>query len=122
MYYIPNWFLPSFFSFLSLSHLMVISSKLNILYSFLYRKYINHIHLIFLLLTLPHPKILPLSWPVFHSCPSLLRCLFIVQWDFCLGIIPVYVLCLSQSNHPPLHFLALVSLILCYWTVFGLFP
>jgi hypothetical protein len=44
---------------------------------------------------------LPLAWPVFHSCPSLFRCLLVVQWDFCLGFIPVHALYLSQCN--PLH-------------------
>jgi hypothetical protein len=80
------------------SFFMVISIGLNILYSFLYRKYINHIHLL-----LPSLSIgaLLLAWPVFHSCLSLLRCLFVVQWDFCLGVIPAHGLYLSQCN--PLH-------------------
>jgi hypothetical protein len=81
---------------------MVISTGLKILYSFLHRKFVNHINLLYFLL-LPCPSINSLSsvWPVFHSCPSLFRCLFIVQWDFCLGIVPVHALCLSQYN--PLH-------------------
>jgi hypothetical protein len=29
---------------------------------------------------------------------SLFRCLFAVQWDFCLGIIPVHALCVNQCN------------------------
>jgi hypothetical protein len=40
-------------------------------------------------------------WPVLHSCLSLFWCLFIVQGDFCLGILLANVLCISQSN--PLH-------------------
>jgi hypothetical protein len=43
---------------------------------------------------------LPLVWPGLHFCLSLFRSLFIVQWDFCLGILPVNVLSLSQSNLP----------------------
>jgi hypothetical protein len=39
-------------------------------------------------------------WPILRSCP-MFRCLFIVQCDFCLDIIPVNVLCISQSK--PLH-------------------
>jgi hypothetical protein len=31
-----------------------------------------------------------------HSCPLFFRCFF-VQWDFCLGMIPVHVLCQSQQ-------------------------
>jgi hypothetical protein len=46
---------------------------------------------------------IPLVWPVFHSCPSLFR--FIVQWDFCLSIIPILALYLSQRKPPPLYFL-----------------
>jgi hypothetical protein len=41
---------------------------------------------------------LSLVWSILHSCPPLFRCVFIVQWDFCLGISPVHALCLSQSN------------------------
>jgi hypothetical protein len=52
MYYNPNWFISSFFPpFYHSSLLRVISTGLKILYLFLYRKYINHIHLLnFLLL------------------------------------------------------------------------
>jgi hypothetical protein len=39
--------------------LMVVSASLRILYSFLYREYINHIHLLNFLL-LPKP---PCMWP-----------------------------------------------------------
>jgi hypothetical protein len=46
---------------------------------------------------------------LYHSCPpfnilacysssSLSRHLFIFQWEFCLGISPVSILCLNQSN------------------------
>jgi hypothetical protein len=42
-----------FFSFLLSSLLLVISKGLKILYSLLYRKYINHIHLLNFLLLFP---------------------------------------------------------------------
>jgi hypothetical protein len=53
---------------------------------------------------------LPLAWPVLYSCPSLFRCLFIVQWDFCLGILPISILRLSEYNSRPLYFLTLFPL------------
>jgi hypothetical protein len=54
MYYSLIWFSSSFF-FFYLSHFrMVVSTSLKILYSFLYRKYITHIHLLISLL-LPFP-------------------------------------------------------------------
>jgi hypothetical protein len=66
------------------SFLMVSSPGFNVPYSFFYRKQINHIHLFYP----PSPtSSLSLAWPVWHFCPSLFRCLFIVQWDFCLGIL-----------------------------------
>jgi hypothetical protein len=50
---------------------------------------------------------LPLTQPVLCSCPSLFRCLFIVQWEFCLSLLPVNITCLSQSSLPSLVFLTL---------------
>jgi hypothetical protein len=51
MYYTSNWFIPSIFLLSALvPFFMVISSSLNVLYSFLYRKYINYIHLLYILL------------------------------------------------------------------------
>jgi hypothetical protein len=38
-----------------------------------------------------------------HYCPSLFRCLFIVQWNFCLGILPVCIV-LKLIYTPKLHF------------------
>jgi hypothetical protein len=60
---------PLCFSPFNLSHLlMVILTSLKILCSFLYRKYINHIHLFnFFLLPSLSPSDLPLLWPVFHN-------------------------------------------------------
>jgi hypothetical protein len=56
MYDSQIWFISSIFSFFYLSpFLMVVSMDLKILYSFLYRKYINHIHLLNVLLLPPHP-------------------------------------------------------------------
>jgi hypothetical protein len=59
-------------------------------------------------------------WPVFHSCPSLFRNLFIVERDFHLSIIPVYVLCLSQCN-PHRCTSSFFSPILCCSSVFSVF-
>jgi hypothetical protein len=50
----------------------------------------------------PLHSTLSLAWPVFHSYSL---CLYVVQWNFCLGIIPLHALCLGQCN--PLHFLPL---------------
>jgi hypothetical protein len=52
MYYSPNWFITSIFlPFTLVPFYMVISTRLKFLYSFLFQKYINHIHLLnFLLL------------------------------------------------------------------------
>jgi hypothetical protein len=47
----------------------------------------------------------PLLWPAFYSSSSLFRCLSVDQWDFCLGIISLHTLCLSQCNPTPLYFL-----------------
>jgi hypothetical protein len=96
----PKLVQPFHFSLFYLNPLlMVISTGLNILYSFC----TESTSTIFTFLTsffYPTPPIstLLLVWPAFHSYPSLFRCLFVLQWDFCLGIIPVHVLCLSQSN------------------------
>jgi hypothetical protein len=69
MYYIQNWFIPSiFFHFYLSPLLMVIWTGLKILYSFLYRKYINHIHLLYFLLNF-HLKIMayiPVKLELFH--------------------------------------------------------
>jgi hypothetical protein len=99
-------------------HIWINEIRKKILCSLLYRRYINHIHLFtfFFYPSSPVP-ILPLAWPILHSCLSLFGCLFVVQWDFCLGIISVHVLCLSQSSHPPLHFLTLSPILYCL-TVF----
>jgi hypothetical protein len=60
MYYNPNWFIsPIFLLSTSDPLLMVISTDLKILYLFLYREYINHVHLLNFLL-LPSPT---LMWP-----------------------------------------------------------
>jgi hypothetical protein len=82
---------------------MVTSAGLNVPYSYLYRKYINHIHLLFFLHPTPLVNALSLELPVLHHCTSLFIYLLTVQWDFCLGILPAHVLCLSQSkvNLPP---------------------
>jgi hypothetical protein len=57
-----------FFSFYLRPLLMVISTRLKIPYSSLYRKYISHIHLLkFLVLPCLSPICdLPLVWPIFH--------------------------------------------------------
>jgi hypothetical protein len=49
-----------------------------VLFSYKYVKYINHIHP-------PSPtSTLPLTGPVLHSCPSLFKCMFIVQRGFAM--------------------------------------
>jgi hypothetical protein len=56
--------------------LMVISTGLKIIYSFLYGKYINiFTSLMSFFYTSSPVRCLPLAWPVFHSCASLFRCL-----------------------------------------------
>jgi hypothetical protein len=77
---------------------MVISMGFNISYSYVYRKYILLIFFTFCIYTLPSTSTLPLTLPALHSCPSLFRCWFIVQWEFCLGIFLVNILCLSHSS------------------------
>jgi hypothetical protein len=57
VYYTLIWFISSIFFSLYLSpFLMVISTDLKILYLFLYREFINYIHLNFLLLLSPSPR------------------------------------------------------------------
>jgi hypothetical protein len=51
---------------------------------------------------------LPLTWPCWHSGSSLFKSLLVVQWGFCLSILPVNILCLNQST-PPLLFLPFFS-------------
>jgi hypothetical protein len=66
MYYNPNWFMSSIF--LHSTFLMVVSTSLRILYSFLDRKYINSIHLLSFL-PLPYSSHMwpPLSMTCFHN-------------------------------------------------------
>jgi hypothetical protein len=52
----PKLIHPFHFSLFHFSPLlMVISTSLNVLYSFLHGKYINHIHLVYFLLLPPSP-------------------------------------------------------------------
>jgi hypothetical protein len=68
MYYSLIWFISSIFLLFYFSpFLMGVSTSLNILYLFLYREYINHIHLNFLLLPSLLLCDLPLAWPAFHN-------------------------------------------------------
>jgi hypothetical protein len=62
----PKFFISSIFSFYLSPLLMMVTTHLNIVYSFSYREYINHIHLLNFLFY-PHPLIcnLLLVWPVF---------------------------------------------------------
>jgi hypothetical protein len=48
---------------------MVVLASLKILYLFLYREYINHIHLNFFLLLPSNMCDHPLAWLVFHNIP-----------------------------------------------------
>jgi hypothetical protein len=91
------------------SPLMVTSTGFNVPYSFLHRKYISHIHPFSLFIYPPPSSDLLLAQPVLHSYPPLFKCLLVVQWEFCLGILPVNIFFYSQSNPPPLLFLTLPS-------------
>jgi hypothetical protein len=84
----------------------VTSTGFNVPYSYLYRKYINHIHP-----PLPCSFTLPLPLELFPSHDLfyiiVLQCfksLFVVQWEFCLDILPVNILYLNQPN--PFHTLS----------------
>jgi hypothetical protein len=102
MHHKPNWFIFSLFSPLYLSLLlMVISTGLNLL--------VQKVNLLYSSSFLPSFMLPFLLIPthkhdLFFICPPMFRCLFIVQWDFCLSIIPVHALCLHQSKSPPLLF------------------
>jgi hypothetical protein len=100
MFYTSNWFISS---------IILLTTPLPFLW-WLPQVSVFHIHSciestssIFILFAvfiyLPHP--------VLHSCPSLFRCLFAVQWGFYLGILPINILCLSQFNPPSILFLTL---------------
>jgi hypothetical protein len=68
MYYPELVHLLYFSSFYLSRLLMVILTGLKILYSFLYREYINHIHLLNFLLLPSLSHMWPLHmWPVFHN-------------------------------------------------------
>jgi hypothetical protein len=72
--------------------LMEISIGLNVPHSYLYRNTWTIITFFTFFIYPPPPiRALLLVWPI-YSCPSLFRCLFIVQCDFCLSILPVNVL------------------------------
>jgi hypothetical protein len=75
--------------------------------------YIENTSAIFTLFSLfiypPPSSDLLLAQPVLHSYPPLFKCLLVVQWEFCLGILPVNIFFYSQSNPPPLLFLTLPS-------------
>jgi hypothetical protein len=71
MYYILNWFIPSIFLLSTLILFMENSTGLKILHSFLYRKYINHIYLLYFLL-----------YPFLLLVPSL----FFILVFHCLGV------------------------------------
>jgi hypothetical protein len=76
---------PLFFSFYLSPFLMVISTGFKILYSLLYRNYINHIYLNFLLLLLTSPK---------------QDLFFIILLVFALGLFSTY----ERENMRPLAF------------------
>jgi hypothetical protein len=44
------------------------------------------------------PSTVYITWSALHSCPSLFICLFVVQWNFCLGSLSVNILCLNWSK------------------------
>jgi hypothetical protein len=71
-------------------------------------------------LYLPSPshKCPPTPAWLFHILSFLFRYLFVFQWGFCLGILPVNILCLDQSN-PLTTFPCLVPCTLYCSTVFS---
>jgi hypothetical protein len=86
---------------------MVTSTCFNVPYSYLYRNCINHIYPLYFFIYPPLPT--SVTWAVLQSCP-LFKHLFIVQWEFCLGILSVNILCLGQSDPLPLLFLNFILL------------
>jgi hypothetical protein len=77
LYYNTNWFISSIFILNTFRpFLMVISTSFKILYSFLYREYINHIHLLASFFY-PSPLLCyhPLAWPIFHNIA-----IFVLVW------------------------------------------
>jgi hypothetical protein len=119
MYCITNWFIPSIFLLCTLVPLLWWFQQVWILYIHSCIESSSTIFMFFTSFFYP-PSVVcnfPLLWLIFHSRPSLFKCLFIFQWDFCLGIIPVHALCLSQCN--PLHCTSSpFPPILCCLTVF----
>jgi hypothetical protein len=108
-------FLPYLFPFLKYVHRV---SMLHI------HTWIEHTSTIFTLvypLHLPSPltSSLPLTWPIFQSCLSFFKCLIILQWGFCLGILPVNILHLKQSNCLYSSSSPFCSTLYC-WIVFSL--
>jgi hypothetical protein len=98
----PLNFSPFYYS----PFLIVISTGLKILHSFCIES-LSPIFTFYIAFFYPSLPIgaLSLQWPLFHSCPLLFR--FVGQWDFCLSIIPIHTLCLSQCYPQPLHFLTI---------------
>jgi hypothetical protein len=97
------------------------STRFNVPYSYLYRKCIVHIHpLYFLHLPSHSTSALLLAWPVLHSCPSLFKCLSVVQRSIRLCILLVDILCLSQCSTFPLFFLTFFPhpvLLTSFWCI-----
>jgi hypothetical protein len=69
-------------------------------------------------------SVLALTWPALRSCPLSFRCLFIVHWGFCLGILPVNILYLSHlapsttlpHPFPPTLYCSVCFIVSCSYT------
>jgi hypothetical protein len=58
--------------------------------------------LCFTLFIYPPLECPPLNRTYLHSCTLLFKCVFFVQWWFYLGILPINILWLNESNPSPL--------------------
>jgi hypothetical protein len=91
-------------------------NRFKFLYLFLNRKYQPYSSCLFSLLS----SFYPLCDMFFPSCPLLFKYLLLGQWNFHLSAVLACSLCFSQCNPPP--FPCPLSPILCYLTVFSIFP
>jgi hypothetical protein len=88
MYYNPNWFISSIFLLSTLVLFLWWSPCLKILYSFLYREYINYIHLLNFFYPPSLICDLLLEWTDFHSIACIcIRSLFHL-WEKTLSFWP----------------------------------
>jgi hypothetical protein len=89
MYYIPNLFISPTFLFSTLVVFLWWVQQVQKFYIHSRIESISSIFTFFISLLYPPPpfSVLPLAWPVFHSCPSFLRCLLISEIFACTHIV-----------------------------------